>query len=365
MIDLSLVTEFVYQNFESVKVSNGGTHFNSRCILCGDSKKSNFKRRFNLDWNSGNPGYHCFNCGRHGSFVQLYSILKGISEQDAVKEIFKKEISWNNEELKNKLVESECDTKECLPSDNFNDIVNECLDINSVTNSYTEKVLVEALKKFYVDRKISFDHKMYVAKCGNYRNRIIIPIYDAKGNIVYFQARQIPGTEMTPKYKNPIAPKELIIMNSHLFDCSKPVVITEGIIDAWMVGNQGTTCLGKYIQEEFLEKLFKLNEKVIISLDNDLEAKKALRTFINENKYSRKCKYFLYPADFSKFKDINNIVVENNLNDTMYNIILKNSCDYSIAYTKLFISMKLVEDKNEDNKFRNRLPLSGRKQLFK
>jgi hypothetical protein len=351
MIDLSLVTEFIYQYFENVKVSNGGTHFNAKCILCGDSKKSHLKRRFNLDWNGGNTGYHCFNCGEHGSFVKLYALLKGISERDAVKDIFRKEIKWNSGDLKNKL-NGKCDTEELVESENFNYIKTECHDVSLVTDSIIEKSLINALKKFYSDRKISLDHKMYIAYKGHYKNRIVIPIYDEHDNIIYFQARRIPGTNKYPKYKNPSAPKELVIMNKHIFDPIKPIVVTEGIIDAWMVGNQGTTCLGKYIQEEFLESLFKLTDRVIIALDNDDEAKKALRDFIKENKYSRKCKYFLYPAELSKFKDINKIVVEHSLSDSIYNIILKNSCDYSTAYTKLFISMKLVEGKNEDNIYR-------------
>ena len=358
MIDLGFVSEFVFQHFEGVKVQ--GTHFLARCILCGDSKKSDFKKRFNLDWNNGNPGYHCFNCGRHGSFVQLYSILKGISEEEAVKEIFKKKINWDTASIKNKCSTRILDVPECLPIENFNHIIKDCFDINSNPDSIISKALIEALKKFYADRKINVvNHRMYVAGNGEYKNRIIIPIYDVNDNIIYFQARRIPGTKKDPKYKNPISPKELIIMNEHLFDHTKPIVVTEGIIDAWMIGNQATTCLGKEISEAFLDHLFKLNKKVIIALDNDVEAKRALRKFINENKYSQKCKYFLYPFEFNKFKDINNIVVENDINFDMYDIILKNSCDYSTAYTKLFISMKFVEVKNEQNhKYRNRLPLS-------
>ena len=78
-MDLQFVTQFMLQNFEQTKISGNGTHFLARCLLCGDSKKNPYKKRFNLNWNDGVPGWHCFNCGRYGNFIEIYSIVKGIS----------------------------------------------------------------------------------------------------------------------------------------------------------------------------------------------------------------------------------------------------------------------------------------------
>jgi hypothetical protein len=50
MPTLEEVTEFVYDNLDKVKVSKNGTHFNSRCPICGDSKKSLSKKRFHLQF---------------------------------------------------------------------------------------------------------------------------------------------------------------------------------------------------------------------------------------------------------------------------------------------------------------------------
>ena len=86
MIDLETVTAFMLSNFEQVKITKNGTHFLARCPLCGDSKKNPFKKRFNLDYNNGVPGWHCFNCPNedHGNFYDIYSRIKGISYDDAV-----------------------------------------------------------------------------------------------------------------------------------------------------------------------------------------------------------------------------------------------------------------------------------------
>jgi len=68
MLDLEIINDFAYEHFENIAVSKNGMHFHSRCPLCGDSKKSSRKKRFHLDYNEGNPIWHCFNCNRSGSF---------------------------------------------------------------------------------------------------------------------------------------------------------------------------------------------------------------------------------------------------------------------------------------------------------
>jgi hypothetical protein len=174
-----------------------------------------------------------------------------------------------------------------------------------------ENMYLKKLEQFYNSRKIPYEYKIYIAYKGKYKNRIIIPIFDEDNNIIYFQARRIPGSGITPKYDNPVAPKELCILNKHKFDKEKYIIVHEGLIDAFMVGKQGTSCLGKEISEELLQELFKLTNKgVIVALDNDTEAYKSLARFMRKNPMARKVKYFLYPKKFEGYDDINSIVKE-------------------------------------------------------
>jgi len=361
MIDLQVVTEFMYAHFEQVKVTKHGTHFLARCPLCGDSKKNKLKRRFNLDYNNGVPGYKCFNCDKDGNFYKIYSIIKGISYDDAVERL--KNPAWKRgdkkkkEEVKKSLSEN-IKEKEKVEFTHYNWIKEDCAE--------PPERYVNALKNFYDSRRIDPKvNKLYIAYQGRYRNRIIIPIFDVDDNIVYFQARRIPKTGIIPKYDNPASPKEIIILNSHLFDPDKYIIVPEGVIDAWMVGTQGTTCLGKFISEEFLENLLKMtNEGVIIALDNDIEGQKALLKFMDSNKFSRKVKFFFHPSEFLEYDDINSIVRGKNVQN-VYELITQNSVNFSTAYTKITISNKLLEGKsNENNKSRNRLYKSKRKKLF-
>lgn len=336
-MDLEFVTQFMLQHFELTTIQNNGTHFISRCLLCGDSAKNPYKKRFNLNWNNGVPGWHCWNCGRHGNFIEIYSIVKGMSYDDAKNELFKydkEDIKRQMETYKRRPVPID---KKVIDEDNFNFILDKCYGLFSDDSGILSKKYIQVLRDFYESRKIPIKYKIYICHSGKYKNRIIIPIFNENRDVIYFQARRIPNSGIIPKYDNPISPKELCIINRHKFDPEKNIIVHEGLIDSFMVGDQGTSCLGKEISEELLEVLLKLtNKSVIIALDNDSEAYKALAKFFKKNKYAKKVKYFLYPDKYKKYKDINEIVVNENINN-IYNMMVENSVNYSTAYMKLKI----------------------------
>jgi len=359
-MELDIVASFMFAHFEQVKQSQRGTHFLARCPLCGDSKRNPYKRRFNMDYNNGVPGWNCFNCNEHGNFYEIYSRVLGISYDDAVERL--KNPAWKRGDKEKtdkvkKRLEKKKEVKEKVEFTHYNWIAEDCKD--------PPERYVKALDKFYEDRKISRDCVIYICYKGRYKNRIVIPIFDDDQNIVYFQARRIPGTNIVPKYDNPASPKEIIILNHSSFDSDKYIVVSEGIIDAWMVGDQGTTCLGKFISPEFLTKLFlKTKKGVIIALDNDDEGRKALSKFMKENKFAQKVKYFFHPQRFQSHDDINSIVRVNSIED-VYGMITQDSVNFSTAYAKLTISNKLLEGKKDANyKSRNRLHKYKRTELW-
>jgi len=347
VIDLEVVREFVFEHFPKVKVTKGGTHFNARCILCGDSKKSLSKRRFNLNYNNGNPIYQCFNCGESGSFIDLYAKVKGIDYDEAKRILFDYSPSRFMERIEHaekrwnggiKDFNSGKPLTEC-----HNYILKNCISPEDVPKDIITKRHQQELFKFIEERHIPKHVKLYVAYKDLYKGRIIIPIFE-KHSIVYFQARAI-HKNMYPKYKNPATEKERIILNKENFDPNRYIIVTEGLIDAFMIPNQGTACLGSSISELFLKDLFETKPKgIIIFFDNDEPGIVAFRKFTGTgkyrkdfgNEYKKEVKYFIFPDKYKRegIEDLNEAVSKFNIGN-VYDFVVENSYDLERALVRL------------------------------
>lgn len=326
MLSLEFVTDFMNENFENVSISRNGTQFLARCLLCGDSKKNKRKRRFNLKYDGDRTVFKCWNCNESGSFRKLYYLVKGEKYEENRYQRFDK----IKEELKKKRIKEKIETKEKSRKVYYNGILKDCIGSNDDVDSSYLKNYKKVLINFYKDRCISENYKIFISYYGDYKDRIIIPIYDNE-NIIYFQARRI-YKNMEPKYKNPYFGKGNIILNKNNFDNNKYIIITEGILDAYSVGEQGTSCLGLDLSKEYIDKISNLtNIGIIVALDYDDPGIKSVEKYYNEvlrelcNK--TKIKYFLMPNYFKKYKDINKLKVKEKIDD-MYDFIIKNSYSY-------------------------------------
>ncbi len=330
LITLDQISNFMFENFERVKVSKNGCHYLAKCALCGDSKKSISKRRFNLDYNNGDPIYHCFNCGKSGSFIQLYSLIKSISIDEAKKEFSKFDISTIKKSFKKKKIK---ELQFAKPNIAYHDyILSDCISLDNKPKGLVEFVYQKALSTFIKERNIH-NYKLYIAYKGKYKGRIIIPILDDKGHIIFFQGRAI--NDNPNKYDNPPVEKGSIILNEFNFDRNKNIIITEGIFDALTIGNQGTTCFGAFINDDFLSLIFKkTDKKIIIALDNDESGIEGTLKILNNSKYSNNLLYFLMPEKYHLNKDIN--MLDGKIKN-IYDFIINNS------YSKFeyIINMKL------------------------
>lgn len=344
MLDLQVVDDFIYEFFALVTVSKNGTHFHARCLLCGDSQKSQTKKRFHLDFNNGNPIYHCFNCMKSGSFLELYMMIKGIDISQARKELFKYNPDYLIQKLSNR--KKEKIVKE-ISTENHNYILDYSVSDMFPQPGVMGKKYLKLLNDFRESRKLSKEYELLYAFDGDYKGRIIIPIYDENKDIIYFQARRSPGSDLDPKYKNPTIAKGSIIHNKHKFDRKKPIVVVEGLLDAMTIGLQGTTCLGAEISDNLMKEIINLtDEYVIVAPDNDKagielmkkfmigKERKGRRLNIPPSKYAKKVKYFLFPRKFKECKDINMYSVKYGFSD-VFSFIVDNSYDWSEAYVKM------------------------------
>lgn len=319
MPTLEQVSDYLYQVCDQVSF-NGRNHFHCRCPLCGDSKKSQRKKRFHLQFDDEwNIYWQCWNCGQSGNFYEFYAELEGVTTEEA----FVRYNRFNKDEIINRL----CNIKKkpTKKEDNsnketFNHILDDCLSPTSTPNGYIQSQYYKLLQQFINNRKL--DYTVYIAYKGYYKGRIIIPVWE-NGNIVFFQGRRL-FPEMEPKYLNPRTEKSSIIFNIDNFDRNKSIIVTEGIIDADAVGAQGTTIFGKELTRNFIDQLkLYTDEDIIIVMDNDNDGRYKLFQYVTKFNDVR---YFIMPYPYKSCKDLNDLVVENYINKCdVYDFVVTNS----------------------------------------
>lgn len=132
-------------------------------------------------------------------------------------------------------------------------------------------------------------------------NRVIIPSFDAEGQLNYYSARAITDTAF-PKYQNPSVPREDIVFNELNIDWSDPLTIVEGPFDLVKCNSNATCLLGSNLTTEYLLflRLIQHNTPVILALDPDAEDK-TLRIAELLHNYGNEVKILTIP---SCYKDV-------------------------------------------------------------
>ncbi len=150
-----------------------------------------------------------------------------------------------------------------------------------MSQGYTQKELVEA--GFTREREPNNGRPggLY----DYFRNRLIFPIRDARGQTIAFGGRDLAGG--TPKYLN--SPQSLLFDKSatlYGFDLARDaikrndrVVIVEGYMDAIVTHQYGTrnvvACIGSAITEKHIRQIKKLTRRVTLALDPDAAGESA------------------------------------------------------------------------------------------
>jgi hypothetical protein len=174
MVTLEFVSDYVLQHFPKVKITKNGTHFTARCVLCGDSQKSQSKRRFNLDWNNERPIWHCFNCSESGAFLDLYSRLEGISRRHAYQILYQHDVSkYSSENIKEKMNGKDPEIEIPKQPQVFMNILDDCLSPSDTANGYITQKFQNYLLNFINDRKIPENIKLLLPTKANIKAELL------------------------------------------------------------------------------------------------------------------------------------------------------------------------------------------------
>jgi DNA primase len=111
-------------------------------------------------------------------------------------------------------------------------------------------------------------YRIGYCEAGEYSGKIIIPSYDAAGQLNYFVSRAFYKAD-TQKHKNPKISKDIIGFEMFI-NWSQPIILCEGSFDAIAVKRNAIPLFGKIIQPALQKKIIEERVRdIYICLDAD------------------------------------------------------------------------------------------------
>ena len=169
---------------------------------------------------------------------------------------------------------------------------------------------VNSCKKFY----ISLEDKVH-------KNRLIIPFFDTNKKVVCYQTRSLSEKEM-PRYLTKFGEKEIFNIANVTSEIPH-VFIFEGPIDSMFVKNgvAVASLSPTEKQETTLNNLIGYEKIYVFDNDkNNEQTAKRIEKHIKQNK-----RIFIWPKEFSKFKDFNEICCSLEIDEIPWQFVVKNS----------------------------------------
>lgn len=296
-----------------MKLSRSGRTYRGLCPFHGEKTPSFYV--------SGDKQlYHCFGCGAGGTVLQFIMNIENLDFVEAVKFLAQRanitlpEGNENSEDSKAykrrqriyeinsfaaKLFNKRLFSKESTVAQQY--LLNRNLDEKTVRHfglgfaPESFGFLTEALldNGFNEDEILTSGLAKKSEKNGKlydfFRNRIIFPIIDVRGNVVAFGGRVMDDS--LPKYLNsPDTPvfnksKTLFGMNFAKKSCAERIILCEGYMDVIALHKAGFTnavaALGTAFTEEHARMISRYTSELILCHDSDAAGRKATDAALN------------------------------------------------------------------------------------
>lgn len=310
------------------------------CPICREGKSWGKKRRciYIVEDNV----VCCHNCGWYSDTIKWIQEVSGQTFNEILNESKEFDIlpldvlREKDEPVKIRPIED-------LPKDSIN-----LFDSKQVEFYKDNEVVQDALslvRRRKIDVAINKPETLWISlNDRTHKNRIVIPFYNESNNIIFYQSRAIYEKDLKfyPKYLSKInGEKSLYNLNKITSDIDY-IFIFEGPIDSFFIKN-GTAVAGiqensntmfSKLQETQLN-LFKFHKKIWVLdsqwLDN------ASRNKTNRLIENGEC-VFIWPENLGKkYKDVNDLCIDQNKNSLDIDFIVNNS--YTDIKAKLLMSV--------------------------
>ncbi|TNE31744.1 MAG: DNA primase [Alphaproteobacteria bacterium] len=257
--------------------------------------------------------YHCFGCGAHGDVIRWMTDQRGLQFMDAVKELaaqagmevprpdpraaeraeqraglvdaMEAAQQWFVENLHGPDGEKARDylrtrrfSRGTVARFGFGYAPDSKVAIKGALSQFDEALLIESGMLITVDDKAPYDR---------FRDRLMLPIHDARGRVIAFGGRILENRDGVAKYLNspdtPLFDKGRTLYNLHragpVSRQSGRMVVVEGYMDVIALANAGiedtVAPLGTALTENQLELLWRMVEAPILCFDGDAAGQRA------------------------------------------------------------------------------------------
>jgi len=302
--------------------------FNAECPICKEGKSAGRSRR--LFYFPNKQYFYCHNCvesWRPFEWVKEVTgwtfpeIVKRNKEKEGVIQV--KKVVAPHKQAKQlveipDLPESSIDLTDERQVKFYKDnkFVNLALEYCNKRRLLTA---VNSCKRFY----LSLEDKVH-------KNRLVIPFISENSKVNCYQTRALTENQF-PKYLTKFGEKELFGVNNIRSEIPY-IFVFEGPIDSMFVKNgvamASLAPTGHQIQQ--LNNLFGYEQIWVFDNDkNNKQTSKKIEKYIKEGK-----KIFIWPKEFQKFKDFNEICCSLDLDEIPWKFVVKNSADGQEALIK-------------------------------
>lgn len=223
------------------------------CPYCTD-------RNYNMWIGTEIPAYHCWKCEAHGHVSKIVEHL-GISV-DMTDYVLVREYEEDNmfDAMRDQVAAQSIE----LPK--------EFISLGETSSSVIISKATQYLNKRGLDKNDIATYKLGFCPTGMYSNRIVIPVFNEVGELVWFTSRSIYDNiklkALNPSNDDCSTGKSEIVFNINNNVDNDTIIINEGVFDAMTTG--GVALFGKMLSETQFSIIKKQKaSKVIVMLDGD------------------------------------------------------------------------------------------------
>jgi hypothetical protein len=332
-LPLQFVANKFYQYSSNVKYYKNNNSYRGCCPICKEGHSLGKKTR--LNYYVDNNLILCYNCNRSWNPLYWIKEISGHSIKEILKESKEHDyvITVNYEEH----IEEKPKNQQTLPFDSIN------LSDDVQTKYYNDNRVVQDALRYIKTRRLdtAINRCNFWISLKDYihKNRLVIPFHDTDKKIRFYQTRALyKDNENMGKYLSKLNSDKTIYGLNTIDESLDYLFIFEGPIDSMFVIN-GISMAGLKItnhQKELLNKYF-LYKRIWI-LDNQIENtdvhNKNLQ-LINDGET-----VFIWPKQFKRFKDVNEICCSLKLNQIEPDFFIKNSFNGFQAKTLLNLQFR-------------------------